>query len=52
MPKATGLRCFNHSRENRKSNLKSVEITKKQEQVFFYGALLGSNLENKLCYGV
>ena len=52
VPKVTSLRCFNHSRENRKSKLKSVEITKKQEQVFFYGALLGSNLENKLCYGV
>lgn len=43
MPKATGLRCFNHSRENRKSKLKSVEITKKQEQVVFIERILGTH---------
>ena len=43
MPKATGLRCFNHFRENCKSKLKSVGITKKQEQAFFIEWVFGTH---------
>ena len=43
MPKATGLRCFNHFRENCRSKLKSVGITKKQEQAFFIERVFGTH---------
>lgn len=43
MPKATGLRWFNHFRENCKSKLKSVGITKKQEQPFSIQRVFGTH---------
>ena len=48
MPKATGLWCFNHFRENCKSKLKSVGITKKQEQVFFIERVFGTHSNSVL----
>ena len=46
--KATGLRCFNHFRENCKSKLKSVGITKKQDQTFFIERVFGRNPDSLL----
>ena len=43
MTKATGLRCFNHFRENCKSKLKSVGINKNQDQTFFIERVFGTN---------
>lgn len=48
MLKATGLRCFNHFRENCKSKLKSVGITKKQEQAFFIEQVFGTHPDHVL----
>lgn len=48
MPKATGLRYFNHFRENCKSKLKSVGITKKQDQTLFIERVFGTNTNSVL----